>query len=187
MTYAVFSIIASLALCLTGFLFVTFKRLWDELIIMLIAVCFKIVSCLLLAAISMYPEEFRNLPVLYLSSFVMGISYVFWPSLIGLLTKYIHAEQQGTGFGIVDSWSGIANIIAPFGFGSLYVFLDGFDRQWLLFIFAVCFCAITLVLIAYPLRTAIKEQTEPIDFEKELKPIQQKNDEIDAGLDVVAI
>jgi len=185
-TYAVFSIIASLALCLTGFLFVAFKRLYDEINIMIIAICFKMVSLLLMASISMYPQDFRNFIVLYLSSFVMGISYVFWPSLIGLLTKYISAGQQGTGFGIVDSWSAIANIIAPFGFGSLYVFLDGIHRQWMLFIFALCFCAVSLVIVAFPLRKAIKEQVEPIDFETDGDSEMVKNED-EIGMDVVAI
>eukprot|EP01084_Bolivina_argentea_P030308 56198_1 len=165
MTYGIFAVTMSVAVILTGYFLAIFKNFYDELNIMIIAICIKILSLLLLSFISMFPLIFKNYIVLYLSAFLYGTSFFIWPSITGLLTKYLSDNQQGTGFGIIDSWTAIANIIAPFSFGYLYVTLNKMKIQWILFLFAILFCIASCIIVYYPLKNTVKQQIKLLNFE----------------------
>ena len=77
----------------------------------IIAVCIKISALLLLASISVWPDLFRNYTVLYISAFLYGTSFFIWPSITGLLTKYLNDSEQGTGFGVIDAWTAVATVL----------------------------------------------------------------------------
>merc|ERR1711997_54215 len=140
------------------------KRLYDELWIMMIAVIIKIMAFALLALISMYPAVFNNYGVLYISSILYGTSFLIWPTITGLLTKHMGEDEQGTGFGILDAWTSIASIVAPFSFGQLYVYSMGHGVQWLLFGVAILFCIVSIIIIAYPLKVAVKKQRRKLEL-----------------------
>ena len=157
----------SIAVITTGFFLVLFKKQYDELNIMIIAICIKMSALILLAAISLFPMIFRNYIVLYSTAFLYGTSFFIWPSITGLLTKFLSDKAQATGFGIVDAWTAIATIIAPFGFGYLYVQLDAVQMQWILFLFACCFCIASIIIILFPLKKTVAQQRRILDFKRE--------------------
>merc|ERR1719474_1224976 len=133
MVYAIYAVLLALAVILAGFLIALFKRKYDDIRIMVIAISIKIAALLLLSFISLIPVLFK---------------------------KYIAEDQQGTGFGILDAWTGMSSIIAPFGFGYLYVFLVDFNLQWMLFMIAIGVCVVEILIALFPLRNAIAEQEE---------------------------
>merc|ERR1719474_86126 len=160
MVYAIYAVLLALAVILAGFLIALFKRKYDDIRIMVIAISIKIAALLLLSFISLIPVLFKNYIVLYVSAALYGSSFTMWPALVGILTKYIAEDQQGTGFGILDAWTGMSSIIAPFGFGYLYVFLVDFNLQWMLFMIAIGVCVVEILIALFPLRNAIAEQEE---------------------------
>jgi len=164
LVYGIFAVVMSIAVILTGFFLALFKKAYDELHIMVIAVCIKVTALLLLAMISLLPNQFRNYTVLYFAAFFYGTSFFIWPSITGLLTKYLSDEQQGTGFGIIDAWTAVANIIAPFSFGYFYVTLDAMHMPWILFFFAISFCVLAIVVILVPLKSTIRKQRRLLEL-----------------------
>jgi len=158
MTYAIYAVLMALAVILAGFLIALFKKKYDDIIIIVISISIKIAALLLLGFISLIPLLFKNYIVLYVSAVLYGSSFTMWPALIGILTKYLEDSQQGTGFGILDAWTGVSSIIAPFGFGYLYVRLDAVDLEWMLFMVAIVLCVLEILIALFPLRRAVAEQ-----------------------------
>ena len=158
MTYAIYAVLLSLAVIFAGFLIALFKKKYDDILIMVIAISIKIAALTLLGFISLIPLLFKNYVVLYISAVLYGASFVMWPALAGILTKYIDESQQGTGYGILDAWTGVSSVIAPFGFGYLYVSLISANLQWMLFAIAIVLCVAEILLALFPLRYAIREQ-----------------------------
>jgi len=169
LVYAIFAFLMAVAVVLAGFMLLPMKRLYDELWIMIIAVSIKIASFTLLALISMYPAIFNNYGVLYFSSILYGTSFLIWPTISGLLGKHMGEEEQATGFGILDAWTSIASIVAPFSFGQLYVYSIGHGMQWLLFGVAILFCIVSIIIIAYPLKAAVKKQRSQMSLLKSFR------------------
>eukprot|EP01084_Bolivina_argentea_P086614 156550_1 len=164
MIYGIYAVCMSVAVIVAGILLAFLKKWYNELTIMVIAVVIKILSLCLMGAISLFPLIFRNFVVLYSSAFLYGSSFFIWPAIIGLLTKYLRDDEQGTGFGIMDSWTAVANIVAPFGFGYLYVRLDELRMQWLTFGVAILFCIASIVIIVAPLKNTLKKQRYLLNF-----------------------
>lgn len=164
MTYGIFAVVMSIAVILTGLILALFKKKYDELSIMVVAVIIKIVALLLIAAISFAPPLFQNYAVLYISAFLYGTSFFIWPSITGLLTKYLSDNEQGTGFGVIDAWTAIANICAPFSFGYFYVKLDHEHMPWVLFLIAIFFCLASIGVILYPLGETVMKQRAVMDL-----------------------
>ena len=167
LTYGIFAVLMSIAVILTAFFLAFFKQRYDELHIMIIAICIKICSLLLLSSISVYPPVFRNYVVLYLSAFLYGSSFFIWPSITGLLTKYLSVSQQGTGFGVVDSWTAIASIFAPFCFGYFYVEMNKINLEYIVLLFAISFCVASILIIVFPLSRTINEQTSMLNLKSD--------------------
>lgn len=164
LVFAVFALLMAAAVVLSGILLLPLKRHYDSLCIMVIAVSIKIAAFSLLAAVPMSPAIFKNYGVLYLVATLYGSSFLIWPTITGLLTKHCGEREQGTAFGILDAFTGIASILAPFSFGQLYVFSMGRGVQWLLFAVAIAFCIVSIVIIAYPLRAAVNAQRHTMEL-----------------------
>ena len=167
MIYGIYAVIMSIAVILTGFFLALFKKYYDELNIMVIAICIKMAALVSLAAISLFPDIFRNYIVLYVSAFLYGTSFFIWPSITGLLTKYLSDNEQGTGFGIIDAWTAIANIVAPFSFGYFYVNLQNWKMPWILFLFAISFCIASIIITLYPLKTTVIKQRHALNLKRD--------------------
>ena len=163
--YAVYAVLMAVAVVCTGALLPCLKlRRDDEIHIMLLAVAGKVLALALLASVSLLPAVFRNMGVLYASAVCYGMSFVVWPSIPGLLSRYVLPSQQGAGFGILDAWTAVASVVAPFSFGALYGVFEARGLQWLLFAMAMALCAAAMLILAYPLRRAVAEQTEVMVF-----------------------
>merc|ERR1712048_966624 len=105
--------------------------------------------------------------VLYVSAFCYGSSFFIWPSINGLLTKYLNQNEQGTGFGVVDSYTAIANIIAPFSFGYFYVKMNELDLEYVILFTAIFFCIASIFIIVFPLKNTIKKQMQVLNLKND--------------------
>ena len=184
----------ALSVILTGFLVAALKNKghFRPLQLMILAVIIKIISLLLLASLNLFKIFMKNYIILFLSAFCYGISFFFWPTLSGILTKYLSNEAQGTGFGIVDAYTGLAAIIAPFSFGYLYLTFEYADCPYLVFLLATIFCIISVLIIVIPLKSTLNKQIQIISFDSDEQNEQQENElnniiEGDDGGDAISL
>eukprot|EP01084_Bolivina_argentea_P278535 475888_1 len=154
--------------------------------IIVIAICFRIASLLLLALISLdFGENINGEYILYFSAILHGCGMFSFAVLEGIVSEYVSKECQGIAFGVVTSYKGIASIIAPFSFGLLFVKLSKTNISGLFIIIAILICCIEIVLSLIPLKkllNKIQPQTIHVGFKRDLKQIDTIEDEHDIEL-----
>ena len=133
--------------------------------IVILSLVLKVASLFVLAALQLWP----NLVVLSVSAALFGASSFAFPALNGMLTKLIDKQCQGTAFGITSAYVGVSGIVAPFGFGALYVGSLRYRMQFLFPAAGVLFCVIAIFILQGPLARELTRISERSASERSIK------------------
>ena len=119
--------------------------------IIVIAVCFRIMSLLGLALISFDLNGYGQY-VLYVSGVLYGAGLFNFAVLEGIVSEYVVKECSGTAFGVITSYKGIAGIIGPFSFGILFTELSDTNVSYMFIMLGIFMCVIQIILSLIPLK-----------------------------------
>ena len=103
--------------------------------------------------------KYINLLPIY--SFIIGLGGISITSVNSLSSKYLNNNNQGIGFGIIESYKSMANILGPGTFALLYYYFSTYTQfpsfHWFL-VALTRFMAIIITI--FPLKNAIKNRKE---------------------------
>eukprot|EP01084_Bolivina_argentea_P261681 442327_1 len=137
--------------------------------IIVISLCFRICSLVLLAFVSL---EFSYIEVkeyiLYASAVLHGAGLFGFAVLEGIVSEFVAMDCRGIAFGIVTSYKGIAGIFGPFAFGLMFTELSDTPISSLFIFVGILIAIIAIIFILIPLKRLLNK-IEPQTIEIRLK------------------
>ena len=114
----------------------------------------------------------HGLILIPIASFIIGFGVIARASLDALASKCLKENEQGIGFGILESYRSIASILGPGAFGAIYHYFNKYTSTPSMHWFIVALTRIIAVLITiFPLRKAVN------DIELSKEEVKSKDDE----------
>jgi len=129
------------------------KQKLSDYQILLISIIIMIISMLLIASLNLYP----SMVTMCVSAIFLSISLLVIPASNAIVTKYLHKNEQGIGFGVIYAARGCTYAIAPFSFGYLYNVFKKKRMEGMIYVIAAFLVLGAIPIIVFPLRRVLND------------------------------
>ena len=158
----IFVSITGLGMILTNALLLPLlKKKYTDYEISVIGSGLVTISMFLVATISWFP----SIPLVCVTAFTLSLSFIVFPAIYSISTKYLKSKEQGLGMGIIFACKGLTFAISPFTFGYSYAAFKSINFPSAPYLIATFISSIAIFVIIFKLKSAIDiVKLSPNDF-----------------------